>query len=268
MRHAGKRTSARERHYGAGLIGSLGREVVRRPEHDAHPPIAAPRNDSSRNNDPMTAQTPKGLHGDPTAASNRATYDRIAVRYAENQDRLVSGNERVFADLMRAFTASIPPRGTVADLGCGPARDATRFAEAGFNALGMDLSAGMLAMASSAMDGRLVQADLRALPIRASTLDGIWCCAALLHVPEDDTLTVLREFRRTLASGGVLALVTALGDGARFEPVPYASGEQRWFAYRTAGTLADQLESADFTIHTSTRAKGNRDWGLVLAEAS
>jgi ubiquinone/menaquinone biosynthesis C-methylase UbiE len=113
-----------------------------------------------------------------------------------------------------------------------------------------------------------VQADLRALPIRASTLDGIWCCAALLHVPEGDTLTVLREFRRTLTSGGVLALVTALGDGARFEPVPYASGEQRWFAYRTAGTLADQLRSAGFTTRSSTRVTSRRDWGLVLAAAS
>jgi hypothetical protein len=63
-------------------------------------------------------------------------------------------------------------------------------------------------------------------------------------------------------------LVTALGDGARFEPVPYASGEQRWFAYRTAGTIVDQLRSAGFTIHTSTRVEGNRDWGLVLAAAS
>jgi ubiquinone/menaquinone biosynthesis C-methylase UbiE len=118
------------------------------------------------------------------------------------------------------------------------------------------------------MDGRLVQADLRALPIRARTLDGIWCCAALLHVPEDDTVTVLREFRRTLTSGGSLALVTALGDGARFEPVPYAPGEQRWFAYRTADTLADQLRSAGFTIRSRIRVTGNRDWGLVLAAAS
>jgi hypothetical protein len=63
-------------------------------------------------------------------------------------------------------------------------------------------------------------------------------------------------------------LVTALGDGARFEPVPYAPGEQRWFAYRTADTLADQLRSAGFTIRSRIRVTGNRDWGLVLAAAS
>jgi ubiquinone/menaquinone biosynthesis C-methylase UbiE len=216
----------------------------------------------------MTTQRSGSAEVHNTTASNRATYDRIAVRYAENQDKLVSGNERAFPELQRTFVASIPPRGRVADLGCGPARDATRFAEAGFNVLGMDLSAGMLALATSAMDGRLVQADLRALPIRTSTLDGIWCCAALLHVPDEATRTVLCEFNRTLTSGGILALVTALGDGARFEPVPYAPGEQRWFVYRKADTLAEQLQSASFTIRSSTRVTSHRDWGLVLAEAS
>jgi CYTH domain-containing protein len=42
-----------------------------------------------------------------TTMSNRATYDRIAVRYAENQDRLLSGNERAFPELLRAFVASL-----------------------------------------------------------------------------------------------------------------------------------------------------------------
>lgn len=63
-------------------------------------------------------------------------------------------------------------------------------------------------------------------------------------------------------------MVTALGDGARFEPVPYAPGEQRWFAYRTADTLSGKLDSAGFTIRTKSRVQGNRDWGLVLAEAA
>jgi hypothetical protein len=44
----------------------------------------------------MTAQTPSSADADHTTTSNRATYDRIAVQYAENQDRLVTGNERSF----------------------------------------------------------------------------------------------------------------------------------------------------------------------------
>jgi SAM-dependent methyltransferase len=75
----------------------------------------------------------------------------------------------------------------VADLGCGPGSDGARFAGEGYRVVGMDLSAGMLAIAARRLDGRVTQADLRRLPLVSGRLDGIWCVAALLHVPEDDT---------------------------------------------------------------------------------
>ena len=42
----------------------------------------------------------------------------------------------------------------------------------------------------------------------------------LLHVPQDQTVTGLGEMRRVLRPSGHLALVTALGHGARLETVP------------------------------------------------
>jgi ubiquinone/menaquinone biosynthesis C-methylase UbiE len=51
-------------------------------------------------------------------------------------------------------------------------------------------------------------------------------------VPHDQTMTALREMRRILRPDGYLALVTAAGQEARLEPVPYAPGTQRWFFYR------------------------------------
>ena len=60
----------------------------------------------------------------------------------------------------------------------------------------------VLAIAGQALPGRLMQADLRSVPLAAASLDGIWCCAAMLHVPEDQTMMVLNEFRRVLRPGG------------------------------------------------------------------
>jgi ubiquinone/menaquinone biosynthesis C-methylase UbiE len=131
----------------------------------------------------------------------------------------------------------------------------------------MDLSEGMLAVATNRLRGRLAQADLRSLPIASSGLDAIWCVASLLHVPEPDTATVLGEFRRILRSAGQLALVTALGDSAEFEPVPYAPDEQRWYVFRDRDRLLDQLETAGFRVEADDRIAGNRDWLTVLAEA-
>jgi ubiquinone/menaquinone biosynthesis C-methylase UbiE len=61
-------------------------------------------------------------------------------------------------------------------------RDGALFAQAGHRVAGIDRSAGMLAIAAGALPGRVMQADLRSLPVAGEALDGIWCCAALLHV--------------------------------------------------------------------------------------
>ena len=96
----------------------------------------------------------------------------------------------------------------------------------------------MLALAARVLPGLVAQGDLRCLPLAAGSLDGIWCCASLLHVPHEQTGAVLGEMRRVLRRGGHLALVTALGHGARLEAVPYAPDRQRWFFYREAAQLA------------------------------
>jgi hypothetical protein len=73
--------------------------------------------------------------------------------------------------------------------------------------------------------------------------------------------------RRVLRRGGHLALVTALGDGARLETVPYAPGTQRWFFYREPVQLAGQLGAAGLQVLGMTREAGSRDWLKVLAGA-
>jgi len=86
-----------------------------------------------------------------------------------------------------------------ADLGCGPAHDGARFARAGHRVTGVDRSAGMLAHAARALPGHVAPGDLRRLPLASQSIDGIWCCAALLHVPHDQTTAALREMRRVLS---------------------------------------------------------------------
>jgi SAM-dependent methyltransferase len=200
---------------------------------------------------------------DDATAHNQAAYDQIAGHYAERQTRLSPS----FRDLAAAFTARLPPRADVADLGCGPAQEGVRLARAGHRVVGVDRSAGMLAHAARALPGRVAQADLRSLPLASESLDGVWCCAALLHVPHDETGTALAEFRRVLRGGGHLALVTALGQGTRLEPVPYAPGTERWFFYRDPAQLAGQLSAAQLHVLAMTEEPTSRRWAKVLAQA-
>ena len=200
--------------------------------------------------------------------SNRATYDRIAIRYTQHQNQRHSSSEDLFDSFEKSFVARLPNAGVVADIGCGPALDGGRFASQGFRVVGMDLSTGMLDVASARLPGRVVQGDLRSLPFVTGHFDAIWNVASLLHVAERDTSKVLREFRRTLRDDGTLALITALGEGEEFEAVPYASGEQRWFVYRDQNTLFEQVTDAGFRIDVEGQVQGNRLWSTVLASSS
>jgi ubiquinone/menaquinone biosynthesis C-methylase UbiE len=201
---------------------------------------------------------------DEATKHNQAAYDQIAGLYAERQ----AGRGQSFPDLNDAFAARLPPAADVADLACGPAIDGALFAQAGHRVAGLDRSAGMLGIAATALPGRVVQADLRCLPVAGQSLDGIWCCAALLHVPHDETVAVLGEMRRVLRRGGHLALVTALGQGARLEPVPYAGGVRRWFFYREAAPLHEQLQAARLQVLSMTEEPASRDWLKILARAT
>jgi len=195
---------------------------------------------------------------------NQAAYDQIAGLYAARQ----KGTGRSFPDLRAAFAARLPSVADVADLGCGPACDGALFAQAGHRVTGIDRSAGMLAHAARVLPGRVIRADLRRLPVASQSLDGIWCCAALLHVPHDQTMAALREMRRILRPGGCLALVTAVGEGARLEPVPYAPSTQRWYFYRTAAELTEQVRGARLGVLAMTEEITSRHWLKILACAA
>lgn len=197
---------------------------------------------------------------DEPTRHNQAVYDRIAARYARHQ----AGRDESFADLMDALTARLPAGALVADLGCGPGHDGPRLARAGHRVVGVDRSAGMAAIAAQSLDGRVARGDLRFLPLATGRLDGIWCSASLLHVPQDQTPAVLAGMRRVLRPGGHLALITALGEGTRLEPVPYAPDAERWYFYRQADELAGQLEAAGLTVLSASEEVTNRRWLKAL----
>jgi ubiquinone/menaquinone biosynthesis C-methylase UbiE len=71
-------------------------------------------------------------------------------------------------DDVAAFVNAVPAGATVAGIGCGPGRDAAALTEHGLRVFRLDISLSMLRPGDPA---RIVQADMRALPIRSASLD-------------------------------------------------------------------------------------------------
>jgi ubiquinone/menaquinone biosynthesis C-methylase UbiE len=189
----------------------------------------------------------------------RATYDQIAPEYLRLNLEM-SAERR--AD-MNGFASVLPPSAVVADIGCGPGIEVALLRQLGLRVIGLDLSMGQLRAAAST---GLAQADMRRLPLRAESLDGLWCHAALLHIPREMTPQVLAEFARVTRVGGALSLFVAEGDGEAWENADhYGSDRRRWFTFHRLPDLAALLAAAGFAIRRTRATSARRDWLSVSA---
>ncbi|WP_019204140.1 class I SAM-dependent methyltransferase [Tsukamurella sp. 1534] len=124
-----------------------------------------------------------------------ADYDDIASEY----DATRGGVARA-VEAAHAIDRLLPTRSTVLDLATGTGIVARELADLGHRTVGLDMSAGMLALASPRLPGALVRADAAALPFADGTLEAI-AAIWLLHLL-DDARPVLGEVARALGSGG------------------------------------------------------------------
>ncbi len=155
-----------------------------------------------------------GIANDPFDAKViRAAYDTVADDYAS-----------AFADDLRelpvdvetlvAALSHMEPGGSVLDLGCGPGQVGAFLAGCGAPVIGVDLAPRMVALA--ARRNKVIPylcADMRALPLRTATLNGVVAYYSVQHIGRSELPGVLGELRRVLADAGLLVVATHLGEG-------------------------------------------------------
>jgi SAM-dependent methyltransferase len=196
-------------------------------------------------------QTPSD---DAPVAETQQTYDLIAGEFA----RITASPAAEVSQRLSHLAASLPAGALVADIGCGPGRDTAFLRKRGFRVVGLDLSIGQL---RAHKQPGFVQADMRRLPLRAESVDAIWCHAALQHLPRAFVPGVLAEFGRVVRQGGALALSVTEGDGEGFEVASkYGSDRRRWFTFYRAPELSSLLAAAGFTVDQTFRHRTYGDW--------
>jgi len=107
--------------------------------------------------------------------------------------------------------AQVEPGKPVADLGCGYGRHLRALIEQGHaHPLGIDRSALLLTEARGhAPAARLLQADLRRLPLHAGAIAAAFCFYSSMFLGSDhDARAALKEAARILKKGGALVLTT------------------------------------------------------------
>lgn len=124
-------------------------------------------------------------------------YNRYAVPYFEETAELD------MEDIIRPFIELLPENAEVLDLGCGSGRDTVTLSENGFYVTAMDGSEEMCRLAEVHTDQDVLCMTYEEMDFD-EVFDGIWACASLVHLTEDEMKRVLKKLVCALQKGGVL----------------------------------------------------------------
>jgi SAM-dependent methyltransferase len=140
------------------------------------------------------------------------------------------------------FVSSLQGEGAhrILEIGLGPGVDAVAFREAGFDIVGVDLSAEHVRLAREAgIEAHVAAAQ--ELPFEDDSFDALWCASVLMHMPDPDLDEALAECARVLRPGSPAALGMWGGDGTQGINPDDTLEPPRFFAWRTDQQIQDAI---------------------------
>jgi len=169
--------------------------------------------------------------------------------------------------LLTQWLTLLPPHAVLLDLGCGAGQDSRYLTSLGHRVIGLDRTMPLLQFAKrQAPSVPFVRADLRALPIRAGSVDGIWAAASLIHLQKKTVTGVLAALRHLVKPEGFVAVTFTYGCNSRIKRTGWMPG--RYFARWRKEELARTLRRTGWTV-LSLRVVSNQErkgrWINVIA---
>jgi len=173
-----------------------------------------------------------------------SSYDRTAQQYAQNVANL---QKTAYIEL---FASLLQPDVHILDLACGSGRDAKIFYEKGFSVTGIDLSEELLMIAArNCPNAEFRLMDILELDFKSQSFDGVWACAALLHIPKERIPGLISGVQRVLKKNGLFYIGVKEGEGQRFiKDDRYEGDIRKFYSYFKPGELEAVLQETGFNI--------------------
>ncbi|HLC75866.1 MAG TPA: class I SAM-dependent methyltransferase [Candidatus Peribacterales bacterium] len=151
--------------------------------------------------------------------------------------------------LLKKLMDTLPPSGTILDVGCAYGRDSAFLAEHGFKVTGVDYATALIERAKErAQHINYLVADMRKLSFDAGSFDGIWAYMSLLHLQKHEVPAVLKSFAHILTPKGVFALGMKIGRGEGYISDKRYDGAKKFFANFEKDEMHRLLKEAGFEI--------------------
>jgi SAM-dependent methyltransferase len=145
----------------------------------------------------------------------RLSYDTVAEKYAAGfRDELT--HKPLDRALLTALVEQTEPGTPIADLGCGPGHVAAWLASRGVSAVGVDLSAAMVALAREEYPSvEFREGDLLRLPAADGEFGAVVALYSIIHLPPGELPLCFAEMHRVLRPGGLAFLSFHIGSEVR-----------------------------------------------------
>lgn len=134
--------------------------------------------------------------------------------YNENAHSFAASTVSVdFTATQARFTARLPQGGSILDFGCGSGRDTKHFLSQGFQVTATDGSEELCKLASQYTGIPVKQMFFQELDA-VEQYDGIWACSSILHLPQEELISVLEKMATALKPQGIIYTSFKYGDFA------------------------------------------------------
>jgi len=177
----------------------------------------------------------------PGEELTRLSYDRIASMWEAGHQKPFWQPE--FAKLKKLLLA-----GRVIEVGCGAGRDAEELVKLGYDYLGTDISAAMVAEASRRNpEGKFKKLSVYEIPSDHS-FDAFWCAATLIHVPKARTDEAIKALKKSIRPEGFGFISVKEGDGEGEEKREELDDRSFLFVYHQPAQFEQILKDNGFRI--------------------
>jgi SAM-dependent methyltransferase len=137
----------------------------------------------------------------------------------------------------------------IADLGCGPGHVAAWLAGHGRTAVGIDLSAGMIAIGRREYPGvEFRRGDLLELPAREAEFGAVGALYSIIHLESGELVRAFAQMHRVLRPGGLLLAAFRIGSEVRHLDQRWGQAVDVDFRFFEPPRVVQVIQDAGFVV--------------------